>query len=185
MSNDPKVFILYSCNLHKERASMSVKAVSDDRETFYAAIGDEILQEHMDFKGFSGQKGFDGFREEVVRGNVSSVHLDYGYVEEYELVNLTDHSQACEWLRMDDSEYKAIRNGEILQKVEPERLRQILGRALSAIAIDYRGAELYEYLHNSLEMRDDEIARSGINLSEFYADYEPDTAMEDDYGQEH
>lgn len=181
MSDNREVFILYSCNLHKEWGSMRLKAVSDDRETFYAAIGDEILQEHMDFRGFSGQKGFDCFREDVVRSNVSFVHLDYGFVKEYELVNRTDHAQACEWLRMDDSEYEAIRNGEVLQKVEPERLRQILGRALSAIAVDYRGAELYEYLHNTLEMRDDEIARSGLNLSEFYADYEPDTAMEDDY----
>jgi len=184
LSNDTDVFILYACNMHKERASMRVIAVSDDRETFCAVIGDEILQEHMDFKGFSGQKGFDGFREDIIRGEISFANLDYGYVEKYEFVNRTDHLQVYEWLQMDNAKYEAIRNGEILQGVEAERLRQILDRALSSAALDYRGAELYDYLRNTLEMRDDEIAKSGLNLSEFYADYEPEMDMEDEYGQE-
>ena len=51
-------------------------------------------------------------------------------------------------------------------------MRILLNRAIYAIATDYRGAELYDYLCQTLGMKDDEISKAGFNLKEFYA--EPD-----------
>ena len=56
-----------------------------------------------------------------------------------------------------------------LKGIEPDRLRILLNRAIYAIATDYRGAELYDYLRGTLGMKDDEISKAGFDLKEFYA----------------
>lgn len=43
-------------------------------------------------------------------------------------------------------------------------------------ADDYCGAELYDFLHGTLEMKDAEIQKAGFDLAEFYAD--PDEYVE-------
>lgn len=174
-------YTLYACDLHKERGSMRPVAVAGNMETLYAVIGNEVMEGNMDYRGYSKKKGFDLFREDYRNGEFSSAHLDYGYIEDQPLLVMgseavqTEWEQTYEWLTMSDGEYEAVRDGSVLTGIEPDRLRLILDRALHAVANDYRGAELYEYLHGTLEMQDAEIHRAGFNLSEFYAD--PDECL--------
>ena len=81
-----------------------------------------------------------------------------------------EHQKALAWLKMSDTEYTGMKNGELLKDIPSDRLRIILDRALNEIANDYRGAELYDYLRKTLEMNDNEIGQAGFNLSEFYAE---------------
>ena len=149
-------------------------AVAGNTETLYAAIGTEILNGNMDYRGYSKLKGFEMFREDYKKDEVTSAHLDYGYIEDCQIAVMdSEESKQWEntftWLNMSDAEYEAHRDGTALKGIEPERLRLILDRALRAVSNDYRGAELYDYLHSTLEMNDVEIHRAGFDLAEFYA----------------
>lgn len=180
MSYDGKetAYTLFACNLHKERGSMRIVAVAGNMETLYAAIGNEIIEGNMDYCGYSKLKGFDLFREDYKKDEFSSANLDYGYIEDQPILLLenevadADLKQTYGYLIMDDLEYHGIRGGSALKGIEPDRLRILLNRAIYAIATDYRGAELYDYLCQTLGMKDDEISKAGFNLKEFYA--EPD-----------
>lgn len=180
MSYDGKetAYTLFACNLHKERGSMRIVAVAGNMETLYAAIGNEIIEGNMDYRGYSKLKGFDLFREDYKKDEFSSANLDYGYIEDQPILLLenevadADLKQTYGYLIMDDLEYHGIRGGSALKGIEPDRLRILLNRAIYAIATDYRGAELYDYLCQTLGMKDDEISKAGFNLKEFYA--EPD-----------
>ena len=168
-------YILFSCNLHKERDSMSAVTIAGNVDTLYAAIGTYIFNGEMDYRGYSKLKGFEMFREDCRNGEFTSAHLDYGYIEDHPVAFMNSESSqiwktAFEWLNMTDAEYEAHRDGTALKGIEPDRLRQILDRALHSVANDYRGAELYEFLHGTLEMKDTEIHKAGFDLSDFYAD---------------
>lgn len=175
-NNDETAYTLFRCNLHKERDSMRMVAVAANLETLYAVVGNEIINGDMDYRGYSKFKGFDIFREDYKNNEFSSANLDYGYIEDQPILMLgsesaeTEWGQTYKWLAMDNSEYKRMRDRTVLKGVEPERLRLILDRALRAVSNDYRGAELYDYLHSTLEMNDVEIHRAGFDLAEFYAD---------------
>ena len=41
-------YVLFACNLHKERNSMRMIAVAADKVTLYAIIGNEVLHGNMD-----------------------------------------------------------------------------------------------------------------------------------------
>ena len=157
---------------------MRIVAVAGNMETLYAAIGNEIIEGNMDYRGYSKLKGFDLFREDYKKDEFSSANLDYGYIEDQPILLLenevadADLKQTYGYLIMDDLEYHGIRGGSALKGIEPDRLRILLNRAIYAIATDYRGAELYDYLCQTLGMKDDEISKAGFNLKEFYA--EPD-----------
>lgn len=169
-------YTLFRCNLHKERDSMRQVAVAGNMETLYAVIGNEIIEGDMDYRGFSKLKGFDLFREDYRNNEFSSANLDYGYIEDQPILLLGNESaetewvQVYDWLNMDDSEYMRLRDGSTLKGIESDRLRQLLDRALRSVANDYRGAELYEFLHGTLGMKDDEMTKAGFDLKEFYAD---------------
>jgi hypothetical protein len=175
-NNGETAYTLFRCNLHKERDSMRMVAVAANLETLYAVVGNEIINGDMDYRGYSKLKGFDIFREDYKNNEFSSANLDYGYIEDQPILMLgsesaeTEWEQTYKWLAMDNSEYKRMRDGTALKGIEPDRLRLILDRALRAVSNDYRGAELYDYLHSTLEMKDVEIHRAGFDLAEFYAD---------------
>ena len=177
MSYDGKetAYTLFACNLHKECDSMRIVAVAGNMETLYAAIGNEIIEGNMDYRGYSKLKGFDLFREDYKKDEFSSANLDYGYIEDQPILLLeneaadADLKQTYGYLIMDDLEYHGIRGGSALKGIEPDRLRILLNRAIYAIATDYRGAELYDYLCQTLGMKDDEISTAGFDRKEFYA----------------
>lgn len=184
------VYVIYACNLHKERDSMRIVGVAADSDSRAAVIAHQILSGNMDYRGFSERKGFELFRKDYRSGEFSSAHLDYGYVEMQAVVSVSEQTAEAEqqkalaWLKMSDTEYTGMKNGELLKDIPPERLRVILDRALNEVANDYRGAELYDYLRKTLEMNDDEIGQAGFNLSEFYAEpiyeVEYDNDLEDE-----
>lgn len=192
-SHQETAYTLYACDLHKERASMRPVAVAGNTETLYAVIGDEVMEGNMDYRGYSKKKGFDLFREDYRNGEFSSAHLDYGFIEDQPFLVMgseavqSEWEQTYKWLTMSDGEYEAVRDGSVLTGIEPERLRLILDRALHAVANDYWGAELYDYLRRTLEMSDEEIGKAGFDLSEFYADpeeYGCEAGREDEYDEE-
>ena len=174
-------YILFSCNLHKERYSMRVIGIAADKVTLYAIIGNEVLKGDMDYRGYSRQKGFALLREDYKRGEISSANVDYGNYEEQPIIEQGYANCSPEWekayklLNMDDTEYDELRNGKNLKSISNDRLRTILDRALMSITSDYRGAELYEHLKNTLEMTDEEITNAGFDLREFYAEYDFDS----------
>ena len=179
--------ILYACNLHKERGSMRTIAVAGNTETLYAAIGTEILNGNMDYRGYAELKGFELFREDYKKDEFTSAHLDYGYIEDCPIAVMGSEitkqwENAYVWLNMSDAEYESHRDGTVLKGIETDRLRQILDLALRSVANDYRGAELYDYLHGTLDMNDSEICKAGFDLQEFYAD--PDECPEHFYTDE-
>ncbi len=155
--NGETAYILYACNLHKERGSMRSVAVTDSAETLYAVIGSEILKGNMDYRGFSEMKGFGLFREDYKANVVAPAHLDYGFIEQQPLLTLGSRAvdqnceKAYEMLNMSDKEYFAMQKRDLLKIIDPDSLRQILGSVLDST-------------------KDDEISNAGFDLKEFYAD---------------
>ena len=84
------------------------------------------------------------------------------------------------WLNMEDSEYESLGTGEQLKGIPDNRLCLILDKALMSVANDYRGAELYEHLHTTLGMSDEEITKAGFDLREFYAEYDFDNTEDNE-----
>ena len=179
-------YVLFACNLHKERNSMRMIAVAADKVTLYAIIGNEVLHGNMDYKGYAKQKGFNLLREDYKRGEISSANLDYGYIEETAVIEHGYANMSSEiemvynWLNMEDSEYESLGTGEQLKGIPDDRLRLILDKALMSVANDYRGAELYEHLHTTLGMSDEEITKAGFDLREFYAEYDFDNTEDNE-----
>lgn len=187
------LYILYGCNIVKERSTMRLVAATTDEEMLKAIIGAQILLGVMDYRGFSNMKGFQQFRAACRSGEVRYEDLSYGFVEQTENLLLPDcakeplYARAYKYLNMPDREFDAMRSGT-LEALPEERTHQILDKALEWAAAHYDGWELYRHLKDHLGMEDQEISRAGFELDEFYedeeleteADYEP----EDDYGEE-
>lgn len=187
------LYILYGCNIVKERSTLRLVAATTDEEMLKAIIGAQILLGVMDYRGFSNMKGFQQFRAACRSGEVRYEDLSYGFVEQTENLLLPDcakeplYARAYKYLNMPDREFDAMRSGT-LEALPEERTHQILDKALEWAAAHYDGWELYRHLKDHLGMEDQEISRAGFELDEFYedeeleteADYEP----EDDYGEE-
>ena len=56
------LYILYGCNIVKERSTMRLVAATTDEEMLKVIIGSQILLGVMDYRGFSNMKGFQQFR---------------------------------------------------------------------------------------------------------------------------
>ena len=83
--DDPMtVYVLYGCNLSKERGSRRVAAATTDKEMLHTIIGAQILGGTMDYRGFSNMKGFEQFRAACRAGDVRYSDLDYGFVAQTE-----------------------------------------------------------------------------------------------------
>lgn len=187
------LYILYGCNIVKERSTMRLVAATTDEEMLKAIIGAQILLGVMDYRGFSNMKGFQQFRAACRSGEVRYEDLSYGFVEQTENLLLPDcakeplYARAYKYLNMPDQEFDAMRSGTLEALLE-ERTHQILDKALEWAAAHYDGWELYRHLKDHLGMEDQEISRAGFELDEFYenevpedeANYEP----EDDYEEE-
>lgn len=187
------LYILYGCNIVKERSTMRLVAATTDEEMLKVIIGSEILLGVMDYRGFSNMKGFQQFRAACRSGEVRYEDLSYGFVEQTENLLLPGcakellYARAYKYLNMPDQEFDAMRSGT-LEALPEERTHQILDKALEWAAAHYDGWELYRHLKDHLGMEDQEISRAGFELDEFYenelpedeANYEP----EDDYEEE-
>ena len=51
------LYILYGCNIVKERSTMRLVAATTDEEMLQVIIGSQILLGVMDYRGFSNMKG--------------------------------------------------------------------------------------------------------------------------------
>ena len=187
------LYILYECNIVKERSTMRLVAATTDEEMLKVIIGSEILCGCMDYRRFITMKGFQQFRAACRNGDERYDDLSYGFVEKTENLLLPDcakeplYARAYKYLNMLDREFDEIRNGT-LETLPGERKHQILSKALEWVAAHYDGGELYRLLKDHFGMEDQEISCAGFELDEFYedealedeADYEP----EDDYEEE-
>ena len=175
------LYILYGCNIVKERSTMRLVAATTDEEMLKVIIGVQILLGVMDYR--NGDERYDD--------------LSYGFVEKTENLLLPDcakeplYARAYKYLNMLDREFDEIRNGT-LETLPGERKHQILSKALEWAAAHYDGWELYRHLKDHLGMEDQEISRAGFELDEFYedeapedeADYEPEDDYEEDCDEE-
>lgn len=187
------VYVLYGCNLSKERGSMRVAAATTDEEMLHTIIGAQILGGRMDYRGFSNMKGFEQFRAACRAGDVRYSDLDYGFVERTENLMLPDCAKepqlekAYRLLNLSDREFNAIRSGS-LENLVADRTRLILDKALSWAAQNYTGWDLYQHLREELGMSNEEIGQAGFDLDEFYEEETPedeaDYEAEGDYGEE-
>ena len=191
------LYILYGCNIVKERSTMRLVAATTDEEMLKVIIGSQILLGVMDYRGFSNMKGFQQFRAACRNGDERYDDLSYGFVEQTENLLLPDcakeplYARAYKYLNMLDREFDEIRNGT-LETLPGERKHQILSKALEWAAAHYDGWELYRHLKDHLGMEDQEISRAGFELDEFYedeapedeADYEPEDDYEEDCDEE-
>lgn len=187
------VYVLYGCNLSKERGSMRIVAATADEEMLHTIIGAKILGGRMDYRGFSNMKGFEQFRAACRAGDVRYSDLDYGFVEQAENLMLPDCAKeaqlekAYRLLNLSDREFNAIRSGS-LENLGADRTRLILDKALSWAAQNYAGWDLYQHLSEELGMSNEEIGKAGFDLDEFYEDEAPedeaDYEAEDDHGEE-
>ena len=187
------LYILYGCNIVKERSTMRLVAATTDEEMLKVIIGAQILLGVMDYRGFSNMKGFQQFRAACRNGDERYDDLSYGFVEKTENLLLPDcakeplYARAYKYLNMLDREFDEIRNGT-LETLPGERKHQILSKALEWAAAHYDGWELYRHLKDSLGMEDQEISRAGFELDEFYEDEAPedetDYEPEDDYEED-
>ena len=173
------LYILYGCNIVKERSTMRLVAATTDEEMLKVIIGAQILLGVMDYRGFSNMKGFQQFRAACRNGDERYDDLSYGFVEKTENLLLPDcakeplYARAYKYLNMLDREFDEIRNGT-LETLPGERKHQILSKALEWAAAHYDGWELYRHLKDSLGMEDQEISRAGFELDEFYEDEAPE-----------
>lgn len=192
MNDSLTVFVLYGCNLSKDRGSMRVVAATTDEEMLHTIIGAQILGGTMDYRGFSNMKGFEQFRAACREGEFLYNDLDYGFVEQTENQMLPDctkeplFEKAHRLLHLSDHEFNAIRNGA-LDKLGENRTHLILDKALSWAAQHYAGWDLYRYFREEFGMSNEEIRNVGFDLDEFYENEDEDTMeceMEEDYGEE-
>lgn len=84
------LYILYGCNIVKERSTMRLVAATTDEEMLKVIIGSEILCGRMDYRGFSNMKGFQQFRAACRNGDERYGDLSYGLVEKTENLLLSD-----------------------------------------------------------------------------------------------
>ena len=63
------LYILYGCNIVKERSTMRLVAATTDEEMLKVIIGAQILLGVMDYRGFSNMKGFQQFRAACRNGD--------------------------------------------------------------------------------------------------------------------
>ena len=63
------LYILYGCNIVKERSTMRLVAATTDEEMLKVIIGSQILLGVMDYRGFSNMKGFQQFRAACRNGD--------------------------------------------------------------------------------------------------------------------
>ena len=160
------LYILYGCNIVKERSTMRLVAATTDEEMLKVIIGAQILLGVMDYRGFSNMKGFQQFRAACRNGDERYDDLSYGFVEKTENLLLSDcakeplYARAYKYLNMLDREFDAMRSGT-LEALPEERTHQILDKALEWAAEHYDGWELYRHLKDHLGMEDQEISRAG------------------------
>lgn len=113
------LYILYECNIVKERSTMRLVAATTDEEMLKVIIGSEILCGCMDYRGFSNMKGFQQFRAACRNGDERYDDLSYGFVEKTENLLLPDcakeplYARAYKYLNMLDREFDEIRNGTL------------------------------------------------------------------------
>ena len=108
------VYLLYSCNEHKEYSSMRLITATADTNTLYAVIGNNIFEGSTEYDGESNHNGFIRFREDYRQDSINFDKLDYGFVNTpvieklFEYISLSEYEDAYSWLAMEDNEFTKL-----------------------------------------------------------------------------
>jgi hypothetical protein len=82
--------LLYSCDEWGSLSSASLRLVTSDDETLYAAIGGGILTGGMEYDGKTGGAGFAEYKKNYLDGNAVPGCLKYGFIKELDEALLSE-----------------------------------------------------------------------------------------------
>lgn len=88
-----KIYLLKACNEHKEHRSSEIIAAASDRHTLLVLIGGEILSGNMNYGGYTKEKAYMKFCEDLQDGITAENNIDFGYVEVVEALSETDEKE--------------------------------------------------------------------------------------------
>ena len=193
--DDMAFFILFTCNSHKEYSSMRLAAATTNPQTLYAIVGDSILKGDMGYGGQSKEAGLELYIRDYLFGEVDFGRLDCGFVEQRKNEITLDEENKTPYEKMHqlllsaeeecDSPFDVTEqfirefydkepfpaDGYCpLEGIDDERLRWITDSALSWASSMYHGEELYQFLRDTIGMRNDEITQAGFDLQDYYED---------------
>lgn len=193
--DDTAVFILFTCNAHKEYSSMRLAATTTNPKTLYAIVGDNILRGDMGYGGQSREAGLELYIRDYLFGEVDFGRLDCGFVEQRKNEITLDEENETPYEKMHqlllsaeeecDSPFDVTEqfirefydkepfpaDGYCpLEGIDDERLRWITDSALSWASSMYHGEELYQFLRDTIGMKNDEITQAGFDLQDYYED---------------
>lgn len=193
--DDTAVFILFTCNAHKEYSSMRLAAATTNPKTLYAIVGDSILKGDMGYGGQSKEAGLELYIRDYLFGEVDFGRLDCGFVEQRKNEITLDEENKTPYEKMHqlllsaeeecdspfdvteqfirefyDKEPFPVDGYCPLEGIDDERLRWITDSALSWASSMYHGEELYQFLRDTIGMKNDEITQAGFDLQDYYED---------------
>lgn len=88
-----KIYLLKACNEHKEHRSAKIIAAASDRHTLLVLIGGEILSGNMNYGGYTKEKAYMKFCEDLQDGITAENNIDFGYVETVDALSEKDENE--------------------------------------------------------------------------------------------
>lgn len=88
-----KIYLLKACNEHKEHHSAKIIAAASDRHTLLVLIGGEILSGNMNYGGYTEEKAYMKFCEDLQDGIEVENNIDFGYVEVVNAISENDKDE--------------------------------------------------------------------------------------------
>lgn len=88
-----KIYLLKACNEHKEHRSAKIIAAASDRHTLLVMIGGEILLGNMDYGGYTKEKAYMKFCDDLQDGIEAENNIDFGYVETVDALSEEDENE--------------------------------------------------------------------------------------------
>lgn len=88
-----KIYLLKACNKHKERSSARIIAAASDRHTLLVLIGGEILSGNMEYGGYTKERAYMKFCEDLQDGITAENNIDFGYVEVVDALSESDKNE--------------------------------------------------------------------------------------------
>lgn len=92
-----KVFILSACDEWAGKDSMRIQGVTTDETMLQAMIAKKILSGDMEYGGVDGNKAWQGFLDDLFRDGVDYNKLNYGFVQTFEDVQITEEDTLAEF----------------------------------------------------------------------------------------
>jgi hypothetical protein len=99
MGSVKNLYLFYSCNEWCEKSKASLRLVTSDKATLYAAIGGEILTGNMEYNGETGGNGFMSYNWDYLNHDVEMSKLKYGFVQEMDEALLTEPGDLPEYCK--------------------------------------------------------------------------------------